>query len=81
MRRDVRQFTALLMCVLTLASGCAPTQPFFYHEDGDLSHYKGVATEVEYTEVCQQTSNDIETTKAPLTDANSENFQTWDRRL
>ena len=29
-------------------SGCSPTQPFFIHEDGDLSHYLGVSTQITY---------------------------------
>ena len=40
--------SALLSFVALWATGCSPTQPFYFHEDGDLSHYVGMATNIEY---------------------------------
>ena len=43
-----RRFAWLnVLCAVALA-GCSPTQPFFLHEDGDLSHYLNEATEINY---------------------------------
>ncbi len=41
----------LVLCGSLLATGCTPTQPFFFMEDGDLSHYVDVATQIEYPDV------------------------------
>ncbi len=46
-------FVGLVMAaVLVALTGCQPQQPFYLkHVDGDLAHYKGVATEIEYPDV------------------------------
>jgi outer membrane protein TolC len=67
--------------VLTLVSGCQPTQPFFFHEDADLSHYMDVATSVEFPDVNTESLDEVQATKAPLTLNNAENFQIWDLTL
>lgn len=87
MKRGFQSYMSLLLCVLTFASGCQPTQPFFFSEDGnllgpgDLSHYKNVATEIEYPDVNTQTLDEVHGAQAPLTLANSENFDMWDLTL
>src|SRR5690554_293456 len=87
MNRRLRTSISLVLCALTLASGCHPTQPFFFSEDGnllgpgDLSHYKNVATDIEYPDVCTQTLDEVHGAQAPLTIANSENFDMWDLTL
>ena len=50
-----------------LASGCAPQQPFYCREDGDLSHYLGVATDIEYPDVEESPSCEVQNTLPPLT--------------
>jgi outer membrane protein TolC len=42
--------TACTLLVALLA-GCRPMQPYYLHEDGDLSHYLDVATQIEYPDV------------------------------
>jgi hypothetical protein len=81
MNRRLKSATAWFLCVVTLASGCAPTQPFFYKEDGDLSHYMNVATEIEYPDVNEQPLDDVAAAQAPLTLANAEKFDIWDLTL
>ncbi|HMP07212.1 MAG TPA: hypothetical protein PJ982_12745, partial [Lacipirellulaceae bacterium] len=81
MNRRLRSATSLGMCVLTLVSGCAPTQPFFFREDGDLSHYVGVATTIDYPDVDQPLLDDVAGAMPPLTLANAENFRIWDLSL
>ena len=41
--------------------GCAPQQPFYCREDGDLSHYLGVATEIEYPDTEESPSCEVRT--------------------
>ncbi len=87
MNPQIRSFTALTMCVLTLASGCKPIQPFFFNSDGnvfgegDLSHYMNVATEIEYPNVHEPSLEEVQSAGAPFTLANSENFEMWDLSL
>ena len=48
MNRQSRKYWSLALIASVLASGCAPQQPFYFREDGNLSHYLGVATDIEY---------------------------------
>jgi outer membrane protein TolC len=87
MKRQTRNAISLVLCSLTLASGCKPTQPFFFAEDGnilgkgDLSHYLNVATEIEYPDVDALPLEEVTGAVAPLTISNSENFDVWDITL
>lgn len=81
MSRRTRSYISLGLCLLTFVSGCHPTQPYFFHEDGDLSHYMDVATTVEFPDVDSQTLDEVAAAQAPFTLANSENFQIWDLTL
>jgi outer membrane protein TolC len=81
MNRQLRTATCLLLSALTLCSGCTPIQPFYFKEDGDLSHYMDVATNIEYPDVHTQPLDDVSYAQAPLTLANAENFKMWDLSL
>ena len=48
MNRQSRKYWSLVLIASMLAPGCAPQQPFYAREDGNLSHYLGVATEIDY---------------------------------
>lgn len=81
MNRRLRSVTALLTLISTLVSGCAPSRPFYFFDDGDLSHYKGVATEIEYPDVDVPPLDDVTHALAPLTVANNEPTEFWDITL
>ena len=87
MNRQIRSSLSLALCALILTSGCKPIQPFFFQEDGnllgpgDLSHYMNVATDIEYPDVCEPSLDEVLAAQAPLTLANSENFEVWDLTL
>jgi len=63
------------------ATGCAPQQPFYCREDGDLSHYLDVATEIEYPDVEEPSLCEVQNTLPPLTLKNAENYEIWDLPL
>jgi outer membrane protein TolC len=69
-----------LFCITMLATGCAPTQPFFLNESPDLRHYLDKATQIEYPDV--EVASLAETTEAlpPLTLGNH-NYEYWDLTL
>ena len=81
MSRQFRKFWALLLIVITAATGCHPTQPFYFREDGDLSHYLETATEIEHPDYDHQRLAEVTHTLEPLTISNSENFEIWDLTL
>ena len=51
MSRQSHTYVVLLLIALTALTGCHPTQPFYFGEDGDLSHYLDQATDLEYPDV------------------------------
>jgi outer membrane protein TolC len=78
--RDAK-FWAVLTAIVVLIAGCQPSRPFYFFEDGDLSHYKGVATEVEYPDVNADTIPDVSGSLRPLTLENPEPKEFWPLRL
>ncbi len=65
----------------TLLSGCQPQQPFYLHEDGDLSHYVEKATQIEYPDVEADTLDEVRGAAPPLTLSNSQVREYWDLKL
>ena len=66
---------------MLVASGCAPRQPFYFFEDGDLSHYVGAVQKIEYPDTCQEPLNEAAGTIEPLTLTNSKFDQIWELTL
>ncbi|TWT99261.1 Outer membrane efflux protein [Botrimarina colliarenosi] len=81
MDRQFRDFSCVLLAAVTALTGCAPTQPFYFMEDGDLSHYVDVATQIEYPDVEEPSLDEVTSAQAPLTVRNSENYEVWDLSL
>jgi outer membrane protein TolC len=81
MNRPIRNVLSLVLSASLVASGCAPQQPFYCREDGDLSHYLDVATDIEYPDVEEPSLNEVINTRPPLTLKNGENYEAWDLSL
>jgi outer membrane protein TolC len=81
MNQRCRKFWALVLSASILATGCQPQQPFYLKEDGDLSHYIDVATEIEYPDVDECTLDEVTNTLPPLTLRNTDNYEMWDLSL
>ncbi len=81
MNRQFRTILSLVLIASMLTSGCAPQQPFYCRETGDLSHYLGVATDIEYPDVQESPTCEINNTLPPLTLKNTDNYQIWDLSL
>lgn len=80
-RSLIRAATYVQLFVMTLlATGCAPTQPFFLNESPNLSHYLDKATQIEFPDV--EPSSLAETTEAfpPLALGNHQ-YEFWNLRL
>ncbi|HID76423.1 MAG TPA: TolC family protein, partial [Planctomycetaceae bacterium] len=79
-----------LICVGPVAAlllagsiACRPQQPFFFYEDGDLSHYVGMATDIEYPDVDVASLDDVEQAQPPFTLDNQmlDESKLWDLPL
>ena len=79
-----RQFRTAWTCVLiaiSVATGCHPSQPFYFHEDGDLDQFLNVAAEIEEPDLDVNRLAEVENAQAPLTISNSDKFEIWDLKL
>src|SRR5215212_10221924 len=81
MNRQSRKFWSLVLIASMLAPGCAPQQPFYCREDGNLSHYLGVATEIEYPDSDTSPSCEVQSPLPPLTLKNTDNYEIRDLTL
>ncbi len=72
---------ALLVAAVGALPGCAPQQPFYLFEDGDLSHYVERATEIEYPDVDPNTLGEVDGSSRPLSLQNAEPREVWDLSL
>ncbi len=76
-----RKIWVSLTSLALLASGCAPRQPFYFFEDGDLSHYVGAIQKLEYPDTEQQPLDEAAGTLEPLTLSNARFDQIWQLSL
>jgi outer membrane protein TolC len=83
MRRQFPLLGGLSLLVSAVLAGCAPQMPFYFHEDkgGELSHYLGVATEIEVPDAKECRLSEVEGAIRPLSLCNSEAKEIWDLHL
>ena len=81
MPRLARQLWVALTSVSLLAGGCAPRQPFYFFEDGDLSHYVGAIQKIEYPDTCQEPLDEAAGAVEPLTLSNPNFDNIWELSL
>ncbi len=81
MRRQLRTTRIFLVCLLAACAGCQPIQPFYLHEDGDLSHYLDKATQPEAPDLHLTPLPEVENALTPFTLTNPEPREMWDLTL
>ncbi len=83
MIRQLPQIGGLLagLLLVTMLVGCNPQQPFYIHEDGDLSHLITQATEIEYPDVDQCSLDEVAGARAPATVMNFDDLTITDITL
>ena len=81
MNRRIRSYVAIVTCVATFVTGCTPSKPIYLFDDKDMSHYKGLATEIEYPDAEGDRIDDVANAKDPLTLNNPEVREIWDVSL
>ena len=79
MNRSLLRITAHLQLgiMFLVATGCAPTQPFFFNESPDLQYYLNSATQIEYPDVDLESLAETTEAEPPLTIGNHD-YQFWD---
>ncbi len=79
MNRSLFRMTVYLQLgiMILLATGCAPTQPFFLNESPDLQHYLNTATAIEYPDVDVESLAETTHALRPLTIGNHD-YEFWD---
>jgi len=79
--RILKQVWAILTSLVLVASGCAPRQPFYFFEDGDLSHYVGAVQKIEYPDACEEPLDEAAGASEPLTLTNPNFDEIWELTL
>ncbi|MCA9155804.1 MAG: TolC family protein, partial [Planctomycetales bacterium] len=81
MTRQLTTHLALMLTLLSLVTGCHPTQPFYLQEDGDLSHYLDTAQQIEQPDYDQASLDEVVQSHSPFMLSNFEIDETWDLSL
>ncbi|MBN2580857.1 MAG: TolC family protein [Pirellulales bacterium] len=81
MRRQSPLPIAFIAALFALLAGCHPQQPFYFHEDPDLSHWQGVAQEIEQADLDYCSLPDVEGAVRPYSLQNNEPKEIWDLTL
>ena len=81
MNPHLQKIAYTLSLAIAIGTGCHPTQPFYFAEDGDLSHYVGQATNIDYPVETQPPLSDARETEAPLTLDNASFDDFWEVTL
>lgn len=78
-----RQLRALITVVLLVAVGCHPLQPVYFGEDGDMSHYLDVATQLEEPDVVVETLAEVDAAAPPrlINAADWDQLKEWNLTL
>ena len=80
-QRLARQLWVAITSLTLVASGCAPRQPFYFFEDGDLSHYVGSIQKLEYPDSDQPPLDEAAGAVEPLTLSNPSFDNIWELSL
>lgn len=81
MLRPVSTWQVLLLCLAMATTGCVPTQPFYLHEDGDLSHYMETALQASHPDLNTEVLQDVAQAQRPLSVLHPEFDKFWDLSL
>ena len=81
MRRRAPLLCVPILCMPIVFTACHPQQPVYLHEDGDLSHYLGMATDLDVPDLEDESLGDVEGAIRPFSLENNEPVEVWDLTL
>lgn len=80
MKRNLTRWFVGLPLISATLTGCAPTQPFFFGERGQLAHYIDRAQQIEYPDLNIPSIPEVTQSFAPIT-LDNQNFEYKDMTL
>ena len=66
MRCQAPKVAVVLLCVAATLAGCAPQQPLYLRNNGDLSHYIGMSQTIDNADVPEPPFSEVEGTIRPF---------------
>jgi outer membrane protein TolC len=83
MFRRLALIRGISLLVAALLAGCTPQQPFYFNADrnADLSHYIGIATQIEQPDLNERPLSEVEGALRPLSLENMDAKEIWNLRL
>jgi outer membrane protein TolC len=81
MRGHSRKVAIVMLCIAAVMPGCAPQQPFYFRNNGEMSHYLGLAATLDNANVAEPGNNDLESTPAPFTVGQPAPTKQWELTL
>ena len=77
----IKRFWSWSLAVCLLLTGCHPIQPLYFHEDGDLSHFVDVATDIEHPDVELGRLAEVDQAGVPRTIMRAQFDEVWELGL
>ena len=56
----------VLLCIAAILPGCAPQQPMYFRNSGDLSHYLGMSQTIDTPDLPEPRFSEVEGTVQPF---------------
>ena len=81
MRCHPPKLAVVLLCVAAILAGCAPQQPLYFRNNGDLSHYVGMSQTIDNADVSEPPFSEVEGTIRPFSVGGPAPNGTWDLTL
>ena len=83
MRRQSPLPFAVFAAAFVLLAGCRPQEPFYFHQSKDptLTHYQGVATQIDIPLVDSDTLPDVKAATKPFSINDKQPKETWEIKL
>ncbi len=75
------KLAVVLLCVAAILTGCAPQQPLYLRNNGDLSHYIGMSQTIDSANVPEPPFSEVEGTIRPFSIAGPAPKEHWDLSL
>ena len=81
MRCQPPKFAVVLLCVAAILAGCAPQQPLYLRNSGDLSHYIGMSQTIDNPDLPEPPFSEVEGTIRPFSLGGPAPKEHWDLKL
>lgn len=81
MRCHPPKVAVVLVCVAATLAGCAPQQPLYFRNNGDLSHYLGMSQTIDNPDLPEPPFSEIEGTIRPFSLGGTAPKEHWDLSL